>query len=80
MADEGMKLRISAVAKLEKYAPGVSSEDIHSGKAKPIEVITSEDVLTDPDETKLKMLQDMGYNITKDMLDQARQIRTKEEN
>ena len=75
MADEGMQLRVSANARLEKYAVGTTSEDIKSGKAKPVEVIVSEDVMVDPDESKLKILQDMGYDVPEEAWSKARKVR-----
>ena len=75
MADEGAKLRITALARLEKYPVGANPEDIRTGKIKPEEVITSEDVLVDPDERKLHMLRDMGYTVPQEAFDTARELR-----
>lgn len=63
MAGESTKIKVKAVAKLEKYGPGVKKEDIESGKAIPDEIITSDDVLIDPDEETLNTLQNMGFHI-----------------
>ena len=37
------KVKLTTKSTLEKYAPGVSKEDIDSGKAEPYEVIVVED-------------------------------------
>jgi len=75
MAGEGAKIRISAVARLEKYPVGADPEDIRAGRIQPEEVITSEDVLVDPDERKLNMLRDMGYDVPREAFDTARELR-----
>lgn len=72
MAGEGLKSRIKAVAKLEKYGPDVSKEDIEAGKVIPEEVIASEDVLVDPDEETLKTLQNMGFEIPSELWEKVK--------
>lgn len=79
MAGEGAKIKISAMARLEKYPVGADPEDIRAGRIQPEEVITSEDVLVDPDERKLSMLRDMGYNVPQEAFDTARELREAEE-
>ncbi len=79
MAGEGAKIRVTAHARLEKYPVGADPEAIRAGRIKPEEVITSEDVLVDPDERKLNMLRDMGYNVPKSAFDTAREYKKEQE-
>ena len=64
MAGETNKIKVKATAKLEKYPIGASSEDIASGKIKPSEIITSEDILIDPTPNALRIIQDMGIRLS----------------
>jgi hypothetical protein len=41
--NEGLNFKIKATVKLEKYADGVTEEDIKNGLVKPIEVIEYEE-------------------------------------
>lgn len=72
MAGEGLKSRIKAVAKLEKYGPDVSKEDIESGTATPEEIVASADVLVDPDEETLRTLQNMGFEIPSELWEKVK--------
>lgn len=63
MTLEQNKLKIKAVATVEKYAPGTSEEDITSGKASPEKVEVSQDILIDPTMDTLRELERMGLQI-----------------
>jgi hypothetical protein len=57
MSKESAKLAFKAVAKVDKYADGVTQEQIDSGEAKPFETVESEDILyLTPQEAE-----DLGY-------------------
>ncbi len=79
MAGEGAKIRVTAHARLEKYPVGADPEAIRAGRIQPEEVITSEDVLVDPDERKLNMLRDMGYDVPQKAIDDTREVRDEQE-
>ena len=71
MSGEKTRVKVKAVAKLEKYADGVTEEDIKSGKAKCLETTFSEDILVDPDKETLMKLQSMGVEIPKEIWDKV---------
>lgn len=59
--DDG-RVAIKATATVHKYPPGVSIEDIDSGRVAPLEVVTSEDILyLTPEEA-----QDLGLEVDDD--------------
>lgn len=60
---EGLGVRITAIGRLEKYSPGTNPEDIASGRAKPEEVVMTEDVITDPTPERVKVLKEMGFKV-----------------
>lgn len=78
MAGESGKIYVQATAKLEKYPVGTKKEDIKSGKVKPEEVIQSEDILVDPTENQLRILENMGIKITPEMRELAEKNKLKE--
>jgi acyl CoA:acetate/3-ketoacid CoA transferase beta subunit len=54
-----MKIRFKEKVKLEKYADGVTEEDIANGTAEPIEVVETErDVELTPEQAR-----EMGFDI-----------------
>ena len=67
MAKEISKVKVKAVAKIEKYDDNVSQADIKSGKAKPTETVFSEDVLIDPTLKILKEMEASGVVIPKEV-------------
>ena len=73
MANEISKVRVKAVAKIEKYGDDVSQADIKSGKAKPIETVFSEDVLIDPTLKTLKEMEALGVIIPKEVWEKVRE-------
>jgi len=71
MAGEGAPIKIKAVAKLEKYDDNCTEKDINAGKAKPFEVLQSEDILVDPTREQLEKLEAMGVIIPKEAWEQV---------
>ncbi len=71
MAGEVNKITIKATAKLEKFDDNITKEDIETGKAEPYEILSSEDVLTDPTKEQLLKLQNMGLKIPKEAWEQV---------
>ena len=45
MNNESAKLAFKAVARVDKYADGVTQEQIDSGEVEPLETVESEDML-----------------------------------
>jgi len=71
MAGEFTKIRVKAIAKLEKYPVGTTEEDIKLGKVKPEEVIQSEDILISPTEDVIRNLQQMGFKISPEIIEKV---------
>jgi len=58
MSSEATKLAFKAVARIAKYADGVTEEQIENGLVEPLEIVESEDVLfLTPEEAE-----DMGFD------------------
>ena len=54
MSKEPMVVTVRAKVKVEKYAPGVTKEDIAKGKVKPIEIVErDENFEIDKEQAKL---------------------------
>jgi hypothetical protein len=73
MSVDNNKIKINAVAKIEKYPPGTTKEDIEQGLVKPEEILVSEDVLLNPNLEVLNQLKELGMKIPKEIWDKASQ-------
>jgi hypothetical protein len=78
MAGEFNKIKVKAIAKIEKYAPGTPEEDIISGKAVPEVMETSQDILVDPTMETLRELELMGLQIPPEAWEMAKANEEKE--
>ncbi len=63
MAEEKTKLRVKAVAKVEKYDDDCTENDILMGVAIPYETVVSEDVFVDATPEQIEMFKKAGIKI-----------------